>query len=73
MDNVIVFSAAVGIEMRGGAAILSNIHVYGDVNDKGGPALVVSAASVRAVGNYFDGKGVVLIDPMQARCEAATP
>ena len=63
--EIIVFSAAVGIELLGGASILSNTHIYGDANDKGGPALVVAGQSVRAVGDYFDGKGVVLIDPMQ--------
>jgi hypothetical protein len=65
IDNVIVFSAAIGIELKGGASILSNSHIYGDVNDQHGPALVVSGQSVRALGNYFDGKPVVLIDPMQ--------
>ena len=62
---MIVFSAAVGIELRGGASIVSNTHIYGDVNDQGGPALVVSGQSVRSVGCYFDSKPVVLIDPMQ--------
>ena len=50
VDNIIVFSAAIGIEMRGGAAVISNSHVY----NGGGPALLVRGHAIRVLGCYFD-------------------
>ena len=51
--------------MRGGAALIQGAHVY---NGGRGPALYLSAYgthSVRATGNYFDGRGVVVEAPVQ--------
>ncbi len=60
IDNIIIFSAAVGVEMRGGAAVISNSHIY----NGGGPSLLVSGHALRVVGSYFDFDPVVLIDPL---------
>ena len=60
ITDVIIFSAAVGIEMEGGAAVLTNIHAY----NGGGPSLLSYAHTIRAIGCYFDYNPVVLVDPV---------
>ena len=60
IDSVVVFSAAVGIEVNGGAAIISTTHIY----NGGGASLIVRGQEVRIIGCYFDFEPVVLIDPV---------
>lgn len=59
VSDVIVFSALRGIVMGGGAAVISNCHIY----NGGAEALLVTGAAVRVLGSYFDFDGVVLQDP----------
>ena len=60
ISSIIIFSASVGIQMEGGAAVISDSHIY----NGGGPSLEVRADSVRVVGCYFDFNPVVLVDPI---------
>jgi hypothetical protein len=60
LSGVVVFSAAIGILMDGGAALVSDCHIYnGD-----GPAMLVRSPEVRIVSSYFDFARVVLVDPV---------
>ena len=60
IDNVVIFSAAVGIRVEGGAALISATHIY----NGGEEAMLIRAHEVRVLGSYFDFHPVVLIDPV---------
>eukprot|EP00966_Prymnesium_polylepis_P245139 5670365-Prymnesium_polylepis.1 len=60
IDSCVIFSAAVGIELNGGAALVASTHIY----NGGGPSLVVRGQEVRVIGCYFDFNPVVLVDPV---------
>ena len=60
ISDIIIFSAAIGIEMTGGAAVISNAHIY----NGGGPSLLLRGHAIRVLGCYFDFNPVVIIDPV---------
>lgn len=64
--SVTIYSCFTGIVMRGGAALIEGVHAY---NGGRGPALYLAAGSgshsIRATGNYWDGRGVVVEAPLQ--------
>lgn len=60
VHSVVIFSAAVGILTDGGAALISDTHIY----NGGGAAVLVRSQEVRIVSCYFDFNRVVLVDPI---------
>ena len=60
ISGIVVFAALVGVELQGGAAVVTNTHIY----NGGGASLVVTGQSNRIIGCYFDFDAVILIDPV---------
>lgn len=65
ISDVTIFAGYEGIRMKGGAALIEGVHAY-----PGGKGAALhlegyGARSIRAVGNYWDGRGVVLEAPFQ--------
>jgi len=63
ISDVVVFSGLFGVVMTGGAAVVTNTHIY----NGGEASLVVSAESVRVLSSYFDFNPVVLVSPVAAQ------
>lgn len=60
ISDIIIFSGLYGIVMNGGAAIITNSHIY----NGGQEALRIKGNSNRVLGCYFDFDPVLIIDPL---------
>jgi hypothetical protein len=62
ISDIIIFSGKHGIVMNGGAAVISNSHIYNGGED----ALVLAGHAIRVLGCYFDFNNVVVLTPAVA-------
>ncbi|KAM5579793.1 polygalacturonase QRT3-like [Rosa sericea] len=68
VTDVIIFSAAVGIMVRGQANILTGVHCYNKATGWGGIGIHIRSPGLtqtRILNSYFDFTGIVAEDPVQ--------
>ncbi|XP_021766492.1 polygalacturonase QRT3-like [Chenopodium quinoa] len=68
ITNVVVFSAAVGIILRGQANMITGAHLYNKATDFGGVGILVKLAGLsqtRIDNCYLDYNSIVMEDPVQ--------
>lgn len=65
ITDVVVFSAAVGILLRGRANIVTGVHCYNKATFFGGVGILVKSAQNRIVSPYMDYNSIVVEDPFQ--------
>lgn len=72
VTDVVIFSAAIGVDVDGQANILTGVHCYNKATGWGGVGVVARSggaggggAQLRMVGCYMDYTGVVLEEPRQ--------
>ncbi|KAL3616687.1 hypothetical protein CASFOL_039081 [Castilleja foliolosa] len=65
VTDVVVFSAAIGIVLRGNANIVTGVHCYNKATDFGGVGISVQSAQNRIISPYMDYNNIVIVDPDQ--------
>ncbi|KAL2244510.1 UNVERIFIED_CONTAM: Polygalacturonase QRT3 [Sesamum indicum] len=65
VTDVAIFSAAIGIILRGRANIVSGVHCYNKATLFGGVGILVKSAQNRIVDSYMDFNSIVMEDPDQ--------
>lgn len=65
VTDVVVFSAATGIILRGRANIVTGVHCYNKATFFGGVGILVKSAQNRIVDSYLDYNSIVIEDPVQ--------
>lgn len=69
ITDVVVFSAAIGVLLRGEANILTGVHCYNKANVFGGIGIIVkpTAFLTRITNCYLDFTNIVMEDPVQVQ------
>lgn len=65
VTDVAIFSAAIGITLRGQANIITGVHCYNKATYFGGTGILVRAAQTRMESCYLDYNTIVIEDPAQ--------
>ncbi|WOG81559.1 hypothetical protein DCAR_0100710 [Daucus carota subsp. sativus] len=65
VTDVAIFSAAIGITLRGQANIITGVHCYNKAKYFGGVGILVKAAQTRLDNCYLDFNSIVIEDPSQ--------
>ncbi|KAL0398097.1 UNVERIFIED_CONTAM: Polygalacturonase QRT3 [Sesamum radiatum] len=65
VTDVAIFSAAIGIVLRGRANIVTGVHCYNKATFFGGVGILVKSAQNRIVDSYMDFNSIVMEDPDQ--------
>ncbi|KAL3825773.1 hypothetical protein ACJIZ3_021802 [Penstemon smallii] len=65
VTDVAIFSAAIGIILRGNANIVTGVHCYNKATYFGGVGILVKSGQNRIVDSYLDFNSVVIEDPNQ--------
>ncbi|XAR56082.1 Polygalacturonase [Bertholletia excelsa] len=65
VTDVVIFSAATGIIIRGQANIITGVHCYNKATAFGGVGILVKAAQTRIDNCYLDYNALVIEDPSQ--------
>lgn len=65
VTDVAIFSAAIGIALRGQANIITGVHCYNKAKYFGGVGILVKAAQTRLDNCYLDFNSIVIEDPSQ--------
>ncbi|KAL0363761.1 UNVERIFIED_CONTAM: Polygalacturonase QRT3 [Sesamum calycinum] len=65
VTDVAIFSAAIGIILRGRANIVTGVHCYNKATFFGGVGILVKSAQNRIVDSYMDFNSIVMEDPDQ--------
>ncbi|KAH6756861.1 Pectin lyase-like superfamily protein [Perilla frutescens var. hirtella] len=65
VTDVVIFSAAIGISLRGRANIVTGVHCYNKATFFGGVGILVKSAQNRIVDSYLDFNSIVVEDPDQ--------
>lgn len=63
VDDVIVFSARVGVNSTGAANLIKGVHTWNDATQSGGLGIVVDAPQTRLENCYLDYNSLVVVDP----------
>ncbi|KAL3654650.1 hypothetical protein CASFOL_001635 [Castilleja foliolosa] len=67
VTDVVVFSAATGIVLRGNANILTGVHCYNKATGFGGVGISVQSAQNRIISPYMDYNNIEIVDPNQVQ------
>ncbi|KAG6395894.1 hypothetical protein SASPL_142027 [Salvia splendens] len=65
ITDVAIFSAAIGIVLRGRANIVTGVHCYNKATYFGGVGILVKSAQNRIIDPYLDYNSIVVEDPFQ--------
>ncbi|KAL6546203.1 hypothetical protein OROMI_021924 [Orobanche minor] len=65
ITDVAVFSAGIGIVLRGNANVVTGVHCYNKANGLGGVGILVRSAHNRITNPYLDFNSIVIEDPHQ--------
>ncbi|KAL6561847.1 hypothetical protein OROGR_002854 [Orobanche gracilis] len=65
ITDVAVFSARIGIVLRGNANVVTGVHCYNKANGFGGVGILVQSAQNRITNPYLDFNSIVIEDPHQ--------
>ncbi|KAK7260514.1 hypothetical protein RIF29_26613 [Crotalaria pallida] len=65
ITDVTIFSANIGVVLRGQANILTGVHCYNKATSFGGIGILVKLAQTRIDNCYLDYNGIVMEDPIQ--------
>ncbi|KAL1833860.1 hypothetical protein DCAR_0103997 [Daucus carota subsp. sativus] len=65
VTDVAIFSAAIGITLRGQANIVTGVHCYNKATYFGGVGILVKAGQTRIDNSYLDYNSIIIEDPSQ--------
>ncbi|KAL8193842.1 hypothetical protein R6Q57_026084 [Mikania cordata] len=65
VTDVVIFSAAIGMVLRGQANMISGVHCYNKATYFGGIGILIKTGQIRVDNCYMDYNSIVIQDPLQ--------